>query len=141
MNPLRIIFLATILLASLGLTACSGSTDVAGSASDAEQASKGGADGELVWPVDSARAILDAIENFEDDSINMAMLDEIASKQDLKAEVEELDGFLQRIASGDLGSGRTGSEALVTVATGITQGRTVPTPDLRDALREIIETK
>lgn len=147
MHALRFLVLSSILLVSLGLTACAKDTDLAGSAVEpsADSVAIGGdgvesreaADSE--WPVASAQAILDAIAPIKVETIDMKSLNEIAAKQGLGAQVDELERFLQRISNGDLGSGRRGiSKAHVAIATDLTKGKSVPTQDLRGLLQAII---
>lgn len=150
MRTLRMLVLSTLLLASLALVACAGDAELAGSAADAKQpeavsqspgdrAGDRSAPAKDEWPVASAQAIFDAIAPVKLDTIDMKMLGDIASKQGLSQEIEDLELSLQRIASGDLGSGRTGgNETFVNIAEALMSGRSVAIQDLRNLLQAII---
>jgi hypothetical protein len=139
-----------ILLTSLGLVACTGDADLSGSAQDAEQpaalseidssgdASDASTQAEGEWYLSGAKAILAAIAPIKDSTIDMRMLDSVASQEGIELEMREFKDFLQRISSGDLGSGRSGDKVFVKLAVDLTKGRRVPIGDLRDLLESLL---
>ena len=139
----RFLVLSAILLATFAMTACTGDSELTGSAVDSETASKStiGDAGDSSASTDteglaaSAMAIFDAIARIEGDTIDMKGLSEVATQQGLNAEMKEFSLHVQRISNGDLGSGRSGGDAAF--AEGLMSGKSVSIQDLRDFLQAI----
>jgi hypothetical protein len=141
--------LSLLVLLPLCFAACTPATDqgMAGRAVGVGDEQASGKDGDdsgstakSDWPEASAEAILDVIVPMKLDTIDMNRLGEIASKEGLTSELEDLNDFLKGVSGLDLGSGRLLEEpAFVKVADDLVNGRSVQTSDLLDLLRAISE--